>query len=78
VDDETRPVSAAVRPTVQLLTAPSGFTLTACVVLAVTIGRQRLAATGAPPPLRPPGIVRGTPTSARTASCRGCPRCTGS
>jgi transposase len=26
VDDETRPVSAAVRPTVQLLTAPSGFT----------------------------------------------------
>jgi hypothetical protein len=36
VDDETRPVSAAVRPTVQLLTAPSGFTLTAGGVLAVT------------------------------------------
>jgi hypothetical protein len=40
VDDETRPVSAAVRPTVQLLTAPGGFTLTAGGVLAVTIGRH--------------------------------------
>jgi hypothetical protein len=40
VDDETRPVSAAVRPTVQLLTAPSGFTLTAGGVLAVAIGRH--------------------------------------
>ena len=40
MDDETRAVSAAVRPTVQLLTAPSGFTLTAGGVLAVAIGRH--------------------------------------
>jgi hypothetical protein len=40
VDDETRPASAAVRPTVQLLTAPSGFTLAAGGVLAVIIGRH--------------------------------------
>jgi hypothetical protein len=40
VDDETRQVSAAVRPTVQLLTAPSSFTLAAGGVLAVIIGRH--------------------------------------